>query len=48
VALNTDCVVSAVAASSFNITVINGNAAGGAAETGAIVINFAVIKTGAA
>jgi len=48
VALNTDCNVTAVAASSFDITVVNGNAAGGTAETGAIVINFAVIKTGLA
>ena len=48
VGLNTDCVVTAVANGSFNITVINGNAAGGTAETGAIVLNFAVIKTGLA
>ena len=44
VALNTDVVVSAVAAGSFSLTVINGNVASGTAETGAIVINFAVIK----
>lgn len=44
VALNTDVVVTAVAAGSFNITVINNNAAAGTAETGAIIINFAVIK----
>lgn len=44
VALNTDVIVSAVAAGSFNITVVNGNVAAGIAETGAIVINFAVIK----
>ena len=44
VALNTICVVSAVAAGSFSITVINANAAAGIAETGAILINFAVIK----
>lgn len=44
VALNTDVVVSAVAAGSFNITVINNNVAAGTAETGAIVINFVVIK----
>jgi len=44
VALNTDVVVTAVAAGSFNITVINNNAAAGTAETGAIVINFVVIK----
>lgn len=44
VALNTDVVVSAVAAGSFSLTVINNNVAAGTAETGAIVINFAVIK----
>ena len=44
VALNTDVVVTAVAAGSFNLTVINNNVAAGIAETGAIVINFAVIK----
>lgn len=48
VALNTSVEVTAVAAGSFDITVVNGNAAGGTAETGAIVINFAVIKTGLA
>lgn len=41
---NTNVYVSAVAAGSFNITVANNNAAGGTAETGAIIINFAVIK----
>lgn len=44
IALNTDVVVSAVAAGSFSITVINNNVAAGTAETGAIIINFAVIK----
>lgn len=44
VALNTDVIVSAVAAGSFSITVVNGNVASGTAETGAIVINFCVIK----
>jgi len=44
VALNTRVTVTAVAAGSFSITVANGNAAGGTAETGAIVINFAIIK----
>lgn len=44
VALNTDVIVSAVAAGSFSLTVVNGNVAAGTAETGAIVINFAVIK----
>jgi hypothetical protein len=41
---NTDVLVSAVAAGSFNIKVANNNASGGTAETGAIIINFAVIK----
>lgn len=45
VALNTDVIVSAVAAGSFAITVVNGNVAAGTAETGAIVINFAIIKS---
>jgi len=44
VALNTDVIVSAVANGSFSITVVNGNVAAGTAETGAIIINFAVIK----
>lgn len=41
---NTDVVVTAVAAGSFKITVANNNAAAGTAETGAILLNFAVIK----
>jgi hypothetical protein len=41
---NTDVFVSTVAAGSFNIKVANNNAAAGTAETGAIIINFAVIK----
>ena len=41
---NTNVYVSAVAAGSFAITVANNNAAAGTAETGAIIINFAVIK----
>lgn len=41
---NTDIVVVAVAAGSFNISVANNNAAAGTAETGAIVINFSVLK----
>ena len=45
---NTDVYVSAVAAGSFNIKVANNNAAAGTAETGAIIINFAVIKAVAA
>lgn len=41
---NTDVYVSAIAAGSFSITVANNNAAAGTAETGAILINFVVIK----
>lgn len=44
VALNTSVQVDAVAAGLFSIAVINNNVAAGTAETGAIVINFAVIK----
>ena len=44
VALNTQVEVTAVAHGSFDITVINNNVAAGTAETGAIVLNFAVIK----
>jgi hypothetical protein len=44
VALNTQVEVTAVANGSFNITVINNNVAAGTAETGAIVINFIVVK----
>jgi hypothetical protein len=44
VALNTQVEVTAVAAGSFDITVINNNVAAGTAETGAIILNFAVIK----
>ena len=44
VALNTRATVTAVAAGSFSITVVNGNVAAGTAETGALVINFAIIK----
>jgi hypothetical protein len=36
--------VIATAAGSFTIAVMNGNAAAGVAETGAILINFVVIK----
>lgn len=43
-ALNTQVEVSAVAAGSFSITVINNNVAAGTAEDGAIIINFVVIK----
>ncbi len=41
---NTDVYVSTVAAGSFKIKVANNNAAAGTAETGAILINFSVIK----
>lgn len=41
---STDVYVSTVAAGSFKITVANNNAAAGTAETGAIIINFAIIK----
>jgi len=44
IALNTDVIVSATAAGSFSITVVNGNVAAGTAETGAIIINFSVFK----
>lgn len=40
--------VTGVAAGSFTIRVHNGNVAAGTAETGAIIINFAVIKSVAA
>lgn len=41
---NTDVIVSTVAAGSFKLKVANNNAAAGTAETGAIIINFAVFK----
>lgn len=44
VGLNTDVVVTDTANGSFEITVINNNVASGTAETGAIVINFAIIR----
>lgn len=44
VGVMTDVVVIAVAAGSFTLAVMNGNAAAGVPETGAILINFAVIK----
>jgi hypothetical protein len=40
----TDVYVTAVAAGSFQITVMNNNVAAGTAETGAIILTFAVIK----
>jgi hypothetical protein len=44
VGANTLVAVVAVAAGSFTIRVTNGNVAAGTAETGAIVINFVVLK----
>ena len=44
VGVMTDVVVIAVAQGSFVIAVMNGNVAAGTAETGAIIINFAVIR----
>jgi hypothetical protein len=41
---NTTVTVTTVAAGSFQITVANQNAAAGTAETGAILINFIVMK----
>jgi hypothetical protein len=41
---NTAVIVSTVANGSFKLKVCNNNAAGGTAETGAIKINFAIIK----
>lgn len=41
---NTTVTVTTIAAGSFQITVANQNAAGGTAETGAIVINFLIMK----
>lgn len=48
VALNTDVVVTDTADGTFELTVINNNVAAGTAETGAIIINFVVIKAVAA
>lgn len=42
---NTDVYVSTVAAGSFKIKVANNNVAAGTAETGAILINFVVMKS---
>ena len=44
VGVMTDVVVIAVADGSFTLAVMNNNVASGTAETGAIAINFAVIK----
>lgn len=48
VGLLTTIEVIAVAAGSFTVAVMNNNAAGGTAETGAIIINFIVLKAVAA
>jgi len=44
VGVMTDVVVVAVAAGSFDISVMNNNPAAGTAETGAILVNFIVVK----
>lgn len=44
VGVMTQVEVIAVAAGQFTIAVMNGNASGGTAETGAILINFVVLK----
>jgi hypothetical protein len=44
VGVMTDVVVVAVAAGSFDISVMNNNPAAGTAEPGAILINFIVVK----
>lgn len=44
VGLMTQCSVSAVAAGTFTVNVMNNNAAAGIAETGAIVLRFMVFK----
>lgn len=41
---NTDVVVVAVTNGTFDVLVANNNASGGTAETGAILINFVVVK----
>ena len=41
---NTDVVVTIVTAGTFTLMVANNNAAAGTAETGALLINFAVVK----
>lgn len=41
---NTTVITSTVTAGSFSVQVANQNASGGTAETGAIIINFAIIK----
>ena len=47
VGVMTDVAVSAVAAGSFTINVMNNNPAAGVAETGAIILNYSVIKSSA-
>lgn len=41
---NTKATITTVATGSFAITIANDNASGGTAETGAIVINFMIMK----
>lgn len=41
---NTKVTVTTVTGGTFSITVANDNASGGTAETGAIIINFAIMK----
>lgn len=41
---NTTVTVSTIAAGSFTLNVANQNASGGTAETGAIIINYAIVK----
>lgn len=41
---NTDLEIVAVAANQFSIAVINNNASGGTAETGAIIINYIILR----
>lgn len=48
VALNTQVEVVLITAGAFTINVINNNVASGTAETGAILINFAIIRAVAA
>ena len=44
IALNTSVEVTNVTNGTFVLNVINGNAAAGTAETGAILINFAIVR----
>ena len=44
VGVMTDAVVTATTNGSFTVSIMNNNASGGTAETGAIILNFCVIK----